>query len=231
VQEPLHIYCRGTPQIAGGQSWLNGGAFDFWSPRWSGRRASSGESRSRGGAEDQPQHSQLLNPTEWLRIKAAVVLGMLRPVPPLRILKVNVEYALIWVDVAGRPDVEDLGRVLGDEGAGEASCYWSRAQGREDESFCLLTIVLQRPVRTAFAVPFSFPDAQRILTGILQARSLVLCLGAVPEGVSELEQGVDARTLYELATTPSREAISFEFDWAAQHELMRKIVQWAGWGL
>jgi len=217
--------------MAGGQSWLSGGGFDWWSPGVLGSLASSDEARSSGEGEGQTGGNPGVDPSEWLRVEAAVVLGTLRPVPPLRMMKLSVECALLWVDVAHRPEVEDLGRVLANEGAGEASCYWMHAQGREGERVCLLTIVLRRPVRTAFAVPFSFQETQRLLTGILRARSLVLCFGSPPEGMSEAEPMVNVLALYELATTPSRETISIEFDWAAQHELQRKLLQWASMGL
>jgi hypothetical protein len=220
VQEPLHIYCCGTQQFTGGQSWLHGRGFDWWSPRLLVPQACGDES---WWGED--QYSPLLtDPTEWLRVEAAVVLGTLRPAPALRMMKMNVEFALLWVDVADRPDVLDLGRVLASEGVGEASCSWSRVGGRGGESVCLLTVALRRPVRAAFAIPFSFPDTQRILTGILRARSLVLCFGAPPP---EMEPMVDARTLYELATTPSRETITMKFDWAAHQDLQNKMLQWA----
>jgi hypothetical protein len=221
VQEPLRIYCRGTPQFSGSQAWLLRG-FDWWSPRLLVPQARGAGSQL--GEEQQSPRPPL--PAEWLRVEAAAVLGTLRLAPALRIRKLNVEFALLWVDVADRPDVFDLGRVLASEGAGEASCSWSRVGGRGGESVCLLTVALRRPVRVAFAIPFSFPDTQRILTGILRARSLVLCFSAPPP---EMETMVDARTLYELATTPSRETITMKFDWAAHQDLQNKMLQWAAW--
>jgi hypothetical protein len=232
LYEPLRIICRGVPQFSGDQSGLGGRGFDWWSPGIPAPQTSVDAQWTGVEGEEQPRHHpQRVDPAEWLRVEAAIVLGALRPVPPLRVMKVDVEFALLWIDVANRPDVLDLGRVLASEGGGDASCSWSPVKGGEDQSVCLLTITLQRPVRATFAIPFSFPDMQRLLVGILQARALVLLFGAPPEGISGSEPMVDARALYELALTPSREMISIEFDRAAHTDLEGKLLRWARWDM
>lgn len=231
LHEPLRIICRGVPQSSGGP--LGGGisGFDWWSQGIPPSQTSVGVQWSGEGGEEQSHHPLCVDPAEWLRVEAAMVLGALRPVPPLRVMKLNVEFALMWIDVANRPDVLDLGRVLASEGGGDASCAWSQVQGSHDQSVCLLTITLQRPVRTMFALPFSFPDMQKLLIGLLQARALVLLFDDPPAGIAGLEPMVDARALYKLALTPSREMITVEFDRAAHNDLERVLLRWAGWDM
>jgi hypothetical protein len=233
VREPLRIYCHGTPQFTGKYAWLNERDFDWW-----GRRAPVAQTAGAGarsvwwGEEGQHQSSPPpADPTQWLRVEAAVVIATLRQIQTFGMLGVQVDYALMWVDVAGKPEVLDLGRVLAGEGAGEASCGWSRATEASGESICLLTIALRRPVRTMFAIPFSFPDMQRILAGMLRVNALVLRLDAPPEGVAATAPLVDAHALYQLASTPSREMIRLEFDWAARHDLQGKLLRWAREGI
>ena len=233
MREPLRIYCHGTPQFTGNHAWLNERGCDRWG-RWApvAQTAGAGVQSVWWGEEGQPLCSPPpADPTQWLRVEAAVVLATLRRVPPLSVLGMQVDFALMWVDVEDRPEVLDLGRVLAGEGAGEASCGWSRATVAGGASICLLTIALRRPVRTTFAIPFSFPDMQRILAGMLRANSLVLRLDAPPEGVSAAVPRADARALYELASRPSRETIRLEFDWASRHDLQGKLLQWAREGI
>ena len=199
MQGPQHIHCQGVHRRR---------------PGW------AATSRM-----DSAQPLLAADPAFWLPIRSGCIVGTLRSLPYLGEFTFAIEQNLLWVDVSDRPDVFDLGRVLRHEGPGEAACRWSQVRDREGAPACVLTLEVQRPVRTSFGLPFSLPDGIRLLASISYTRSVVLCFGE-PIAIEELGTSVAASRLSEMLHTDEGSCLSLAFDWSAQEDLHQRLVRW-----
>jgi hypothetical protein len=77
-----------------------------------------------------------------------------------------------------RPDVADLGRVLGTEGEGGARLAWRWLPGHGfTADRLLLDVTIMRPVRAVFVLAFTLPRDRWVLDGIVRSGQLGLADG------------------------------------------------------
>lgn len=204
MQGPPQIYCQGAY----------------------GRKASRTTEPGAPGA----QRTLAGDPDTWLEIRLGCILGTLRSAASLEQASLfTIQHTLLWVDVAARPDVYDLGRVLRREGSGEASCRWSRCSGYQGAQSCVLSLLIQRPVRASFGLLFPLPDTIQLLASIAYTHSLVLCFGE-PARADDIGTTVSAASLSEMLTADTTDLLSLQFDWQARDDLHTQLAEWiTGW--
>ncbi len=75
---------------------------------------------------------------------------------------------IVWIDIQKMPELSDLGRVHQFEGEGEATFTWIYLQEQKAESIFFLDVQLQKPVKTAFHIPFRVREWWLLLEMIAQ---------------------------------------------------------------
>jgi hypothetical protein len=136
------------------------------------------------------------------------------------------EYPLLWIDVPGRLDILNLGRVLMGEGAGEGGAWWHTTHTPALGWACVVSLQVWRPVRTSFALPLALPGAVRVLEGIARTGLLFLCTGQSP-GPCDLEDPDRNLALATLLSLPSPEYIALHFEKGALDALEDCLSSWA----
>ncbi len=85
--------------------------------------------------------------------------------------------AVVWIDTTQRPDIRDLGRVHAMEGEGEIMCTWTYIDEMSPESYFVLAVAMQRPVKISFSIAIHLPEYAALLEIVSRTGSFSLVPG------------------------------------------------------
>ncbi len=115
-----------------------------------------------------------------MKLQDSTIIGMIPPnnaVGKLLSKSFPPVVTLVWVDASKRPDIRDLGRVHATEGEGEGIFTWMYIDETGPESYFVLNVDLQKPVRVSFRLPIRMIEWSAIVEVVSRTGSLSIVPG------------------------------------------------------
>ncbi len=167
---------------------------------------------------------------ESLPLQDALILGMIPPQNRSGYPEANTApkpLSLVWLDMSKRPALRDLSRVHATEGDGEAVLTWVYIDEEKEDSYFVLNVQMQKPVREVFRFPIRMKEWALLVEAISTTGSLSILAGP-PVTWRRLIRTMDptATALLQMIYDQARGDVTLEMNQKTVTELRQHYEAW-----